>query len=236
MVHTAAIAHDGESGADHIQDINVSLTTKVGAQAKHDGVPHLVFLSSFHVYGTNGRGSTIIDSTSTPSPTTPYGQSKLAAEHELNALAGDTFAVAILRPPLVYGPHCTKRNFPRFVQLASIAPFFPNVQNKRSMIYSRNLAELMRLLADDSKGGLFLPQNDELVCVADMIERLGKQMGRAIHLSNSFAKPAAFLARHNGIFAKMFGDAYYTLPSSECGYRYRIASFQESIEQSLPRL
>ena len=44
-----------------------------------------------------------------PSPTTNYGKSKLEAENDLNILANqfpNTFTVAILRPPMIYGKGC----------------------------------------------------------------------------------------------------------------------------------
>lgn len=155
IVHAAAISHDGEGTAETMRDVNVSLTYDVATKAKADSVGHLIFLSSFHVYASDTNGSVVVEKDTLPSPTTAYGKSKLAAEKAIKPLADDQFSIAILRPPLVYGPYCTQRNFPRLVKLATTTPCFPNVRNRRSMLYSQSLAELMRLLIDEQRGGLF---------------------------------------------------------------------------------
>ncbi len=235
IVHTAAIAHDGEEDKGRVQDINVELTRKVGLKAKRHGIRHMIFLSSFHVYGADENGEVIVEAGIEPNPITPYGKSKLAAEGQLEELQDEGFSVAILRPPLVYGPYCTKRNFPRFIKLASITPVFPNVVNKRSMIYSRNLAELMRLLVENEGGGVYLPQNEDLVCTSDMIARIGEELGRHIRLSSALAPAATFLARRKPMFGKLFGNAYYVPEISKCEYNYQIVPYVESIKESVAR-
>lgn len=237
IVHTAAIVHQGEGAGDLdglYDDVNVALTRDVATKAKAAGISHFIFLSTFAVYGVTGAANAVpIDLNTPPNPRTWYGKSKLEAERQLSDLADDHFAIAIIRPPLVYGPHCTKGNFPRFVQFAARTPIFPRVHNHRSMIYSRNLAELMRLLVESGEGGLFLPQEEQYVCTADMIEQLGRAMGRHIHLSRPLAAPASFLARHNETFGKVFGSDRYSLEASECGYDYRITPFKNSIRLSV---
>ena len=233
IVHAAAISHDGEGTAETMRDINVSLTYDVAAKAKADSVGHLIFLSSFHVYASDANGNVVVEKDTLPSPTTAYGKSKFAAEKAIKPLADDQFSIAILRPPLVYGPYCTQRNFPRLVKLATTTPCFPNVRNRRSMLYSQSLAELMRLLIDEQRGGLFLPQNRKHVCTADMLSSIGKHLGHRVRMSNFWAKPATFLASHNQVFRKMFGDAYYELDASDCGFDYHVGTFDESIEDSV---
>lgn len=236
IVHTAAIVHKGEGAGDLdglYDDVNVALTRDVATKAKAAGISHFIFLSTFAVYGVTGAANAApIDLNTPPNPRTRYGKSKLEAERQLSDLADDHFAIAIIRPPLVYGPHCIKGNFPRFVQFAARTPIFPRVHNHRSMIYSRNLAELMRLLVESGEGGLFLPQEEQYVCTADMIEQLGHAMGRHIHLSRPLAAPASFLARHNETFGKVFGSDRYSLEASECGYDYRITPLKDSIRLS----
>lgn len=52
-------------------------------------------------------------------------------------------------------------------------------------------------------------------------------------MSNFLAKPATLLASHNQAFRKMFGDAYYELDASDCGFDYHVGTFDESIEDSV---
>lgn len=104
IVHTAAIAHDGEEDKGRVQDINVELTRKVGLKAKRHGIRHMIFLSSFHVYGADENGEVIVEAGIEPNPITPYGKSKLAAEGQLEELQDEGFSVAILRPPSYTAP------------------------------------------------------------------------------------------------------------------------------------
>lgn len=237
LIHTAAIVHQGEDAGDLnglYDDVNVTLTRDVATKAKAAGIPHFIFLSTFAVYGVTGTvDADPIEMNTPPNPRTWYGRSKLEAERQLDELADNHFAVAIIRPPLVYGPNCTKGNFPRFAQFAAHTPIFPDVRNQRSMIYSRNLAELMRLLVESKEEGLFLPQEKQHICTADMIEKLGRALGRHIYLSRLLAGPASFLSHHNETFGKVFGNDRYSLEASECGYDYRIISLNDSIGLSV---
>lgn len=237
LIHTAAIVHQGEDAGDLnglYDDVNVTLTRDVAIKAKAAGIPHFIFLSTFAVYGVTGTANADpIDLNTPPNPRTWYGRSKLEAERQLDELTDNLFAVAIIRPPLVYGPNCTKGNFPRFAQFAAHTPIFPDVRNRRSMIYSRNLAELMRLLVESKEEGLFLPQEKQHICTADMIEKLGRAMGRHIHLSRLLAGPASLLSRHNETFGKVFGNDCYSLEASECGHDYRIIPLDDSIGLSV---
>lgn len=55
-------------------------------------------------------------------------------EEKIKTIEDNNFRIAILRPPMVYGKGC-KGNYSRLAKLAVKLPIFPNVDNKRSMIY-----------------------------------------------------------------------------------------------------
>jgi len=69
-------------------------------------------------------------------------------------LNDQTFKVAILRPPMVYGKGC-KVNYPKLAKLGKITPLFPDIDNKRSMIYVDNLSKFLKVIIDDNQSGLF---------------------------------------------------------------------------------
>ena len=78
---------------------------------------------------------------------------KMDAENALRALEGDGFRAAILRPPMVYGDGC-KGNYNALRSLARKLPIFPEYENRRSMLYVENLAELIAQLRGDEQAAL----------------------------------------------------------------------------------
>ena len=238
VVHLAAVVHEsGKAGGmgGLYDEVNVALVRQAALKAKTEGVPHFAFLSSFSVYGAEEGGVEEVDLGAVPRPSTLYGKSKLAAERVLEPLAEPGFAVAVLRAPLVYGPGCSKGNFPRLAKLARVSPVFPDVDNARSMLYSRSLAELVRLLVEEGRGGLFLPQDAERVRTSEMVRLLAEAQGRSIRLSRALGAAVGPLARVNPTFGKLFGGARYSLEASECGLDYRVATLEEAVRESVGR-
>ena len=133
VIHVAGLAHRKEQPGDEAlyDRVNRELALKVARAAKAQGVKQFVFFSSMSVYGlTCGR----ITEHTQPAPNTHYGVSKWKAEQALGELADDSFRVAVLRPPMIYGRGC-RGNYPRLSALAQSLPLFPRVQNERSMLY-----------------------------------------------------------------------------------------------------
>lgn len=236
VLHTAAVVYEGEKAGDMgglYDEVNVALACEAALKSKAEGVPHFAFLSSFSVYGAEEGGVEEVGLRTEPRPATLYGKSKLAAERALGPLAGSGFAIAVLRAPLVYGPGCERGNFPRLARLARTSPVFPDVDNRRSMLYSRSLAELVRLLAEDGRGGLFLPQDAEHVSTSEMVRLLAEAQGHGIRLSRALGAVVGPLARTSPTLGKLFGSARYALEASECGYDYRVAGLDEAVWASV---
>src|SRR5699024_4946803 len=103
--------------------VNRDLTDAVAKKAKNEGVKHFIFLSTMSVYGLNEG---IINEHTPLKPKTHYGKSKLQAEERIKLLATDTFKVAIIRPPMIYGKGC-KGNYQRLRKLALMTPVFPDI-------------------------------------------------------------------------------------------------------------
>ena len=103
VVHLAGLSNDplGDLDADLTFDINHRGTICVAEAAKAAGVGRFVFSSSCSLYGAHGDAP--IDESAEFLPVTPYGQSKVQAEHDLRALADGGFSPVFLRNATAYG-------------------------------------------------------------------------------------------------------------------------------------
>jgi len=115
VFHVAGIAHRKETAenADLYYRVNRDLAVAIARKAKAEGVGQFVFMSTMSVYGMDAG---VITPTTSTTPVTHYGKSKLEAETAISGLQDDNFAVTVLRPPMVYGKGC-KGNFQLLLKL-----------------------------------------------------------------------------------------------------------------------
>ncbi len=230
IFHVAGIAHIKETKENqHLYyRINRDLAIEVANRAKAEGVKQFIFLSSMNVYGVKNG---VIDKNTPLKPDSNYGKSKLQAEELIESLGDDSFRVVILRPPMVYGKGC-KGNYPRLVNLAVKIPLFPDIDNKRSMLYIDNLSEFVKLMIDDCSSGLFFPQNSEYVKTSEMVRLIAETHGKKVMLTDLF-NPLLRLLKI-GTVNKVFGDLVYEKSLSKCNCVQNISfiDFLESIKLS----
>lgn len=227
ILHVAGIAHNSSDSSleDLYYQVNRDLTTEIAKKAKLDGVPHFINMSSIIVFGTENNK---IDLKTQPKPDNFYGDSKLQAEINLNKLIDDSFVVSHIRPPMVYGSE-SKGNFPLLAKLAVKTPIFPNYDNKRSMIYIKNLCEFLRLIIEKRIPGTFHPQNREYVKTYKLVRLIGENQGHKVSGTKIF-NPIIKLLSNVNIVNKVFGDLYYSIKMSEIDIKYQVYSLEESIE------
>ncbi|MTW88001.1 NAD-dependent epimerase/dehydratase family protein [Virgibacillus dakarensis] len=225
ILHTVGLAHQKETkeNVPHYYKVNRDLAFEVAQKSKIEGVKQFIFLSSMSVYGAD-RG--IIDKSTPLKPKNNYGKSKLQAEELIKPLENDHFKIVIIRPPMIYGKEC-KGNYPRLASLALKSLIFPDVNNKRSMIYVDNLCELVRLIIDDSFAGLLLPQNKEYVCTSEMVKMIAEVHGKNIWMTKLF-NPILSLSGNRTV-NKLFGDLVYEMSLSNYE-KYEPISLEESIK------
>lgn len=225
IYHVAGIAHRKETKENRelYYAVNRDLAYEVAKKSKQDGIKQFIFLSTMSVYGLE---SGVIDEYTPLKPKSNYGKSKLQAEELIKPLEDDSFKIAILRPPMVYGKGC-KGNYPRLAKLAKITPIFPDIDNKRSMIYIDNLSEFVRLLIDNSSNGLFLPQNKEYVKTSEMVKLIAEAHGKEIIMIKLFNPLLRIL--NVSIVNKVFGDLTYNKDLSEYEDDYKVYDFRESV-------
>ena len=229
-VLVAGIAHQKETPENEplYEAINHQLAVAFAARAKAAGVRQLLFISSMSVYGrTTGR----IHGDTPPAPNTAYGRSKLAAEAELAAMADDSFHVAILRPPMVYGPGC-RGNYPRLAALIGKTPVFPRVNNERSMIYIDTLCACMALLLQTGEGGLYFPQNACYVRTDELVAHIARARGRRLWQPRGAGWLFRLLAPRVGVVGKVFGTLTYDMEMSAPFQSVAQLDFAETIRRT----
>lgn len=226
ILHVAGIAHN--SGNKNLQElyyaINRDLTGEIAKKAKKSGVRHFINMSSIIIFGSS---KSKIDDTTLPKPDNYYGDSKLQGEMRLNELTNNSFKVSHIRPPMVYGSN-SKGNFPLLVKLASITPAFPNYENKRSMIYIKNLCNFIVEVIENEIDGELHPQNSEYVKTSDLVQAIGNYNQNTIILVNGFNSIIKSLSNLN-VIRKMFGDLYYSEEMYDGDVIYACYNFEESI-------
>ena len=239
VYHVAGLAHS-DSGhisrekAELYYSVNTELTCELAKKAKKAGVGQFIFMSSIIVYGEcSAIGKNRVISADTPcSPANCYGDSKLQAEQKLKELACDTFKVVVLRPPMIYGKGC-KGNYPLLSLFANKLPFFPEINNTRSILYVENLMEFVRMMIDNEESGLFFPQNERYCSTSDIVKTIAEVRNKNIRLTKLFNPALRLLSDFFPVINKAFGSFCYDMSISEYGKGdYRICSFKESIERT----
>lgn len=232
IYHTAAIVHTKEKDTTKYFKVNRDLTVELAEKAKNEGVNQFIFLSTMGVYGTEVGH---ITADTIPKPKTPYAQSKYEAEQQLEKLNSTDFNIAILRPPLVYGKDCPG-NYSRLARLALKLPFFPDINNKRSMIYIDNLSEYTKILIDQNIKGIFFPQNKDYVNTAHLVRLIAKAHGKNIKVVKGLNGVTEIGLMFSETLRKVFGTVIYDIEISRLDankinkqIEYEVVSFEESI-------
>ena len=103
VIHLAGISNDplGDLHPDTTYAINHRATVHVAEVAKAAGVERFLFSSSCSLYGAHGDAP--LDESAEFHPVTPYGESKVLSERDLNALADDDFSPTYLRNATAFG-------------------------------------------------------------------------------------------------------------------------------------
>ena len=230
VYHVAGIAHRKETSENaHLYyEVNRDLALEVARKAKSEGVSQLIFLSSMSVYGIE-RG--VITPDTPLAPKSNYGRSKMEAEEGMAELASEDFAICTLRPPMVYGKGC-KGNFVSVVSLVRKLPFFPRVENRRSMIYIDNLSSFVKMAIDRELSGVYFPQNREYMNTSQMAMGIAEGLGKKCRLSRLLGFGVKLLMPFVSMAKKGFGTLIYENTES-LDFEYIVISAEESVKISV---
>lgn len=215
VFHVAGIAHIStrkmdEQARERYWKVNALLPVEVAKKAKAEGVGQFIFLSSMSVYGEHGsiKHPVVITRATKPAPKDIYGESKLKAEKGILPLHDEGFRVCVLRPPMIYGPGC-KGNYPMLVKAALRLPFFPDIQNERSMLHIDGLCEYVKRMVDTRGSGIHFPQDPAYVNTSHMVRDIAKSHGKTIRLTHAFNPLLRLLSGRIGVVDKVFGGLVY---------------------------
>lgn len=242
VFHVAGIAH---ADVGHVSEerkafyykINRDLAIETARKAKEDGVSQFVFMSSMIVYGESaGLGKKkVITKDTKPHPANFYGDSKWQADKGVRKLADDSFHVAVLRPPMIYGKG-SKGNYPLLAKMAKKLPVFPDVQNERSMLYIENLCEFLCQLMIKGESGIFWPQNAEYTRTTDMVRMIAKASGHRINVSKNWNwildMTNIIPGKTRELTNKAFGNFSYDQAMSKYDFDYQKYDLQSSIRRT----
>jgi len=235
VFHVAGIAHSDSGRILPEKEklyyaVNTDLTIECAKKAKDDGARAFIFMSSAIVYGESAPigKSKVIGRDTPPCPHNCYSNSKLLAEKGLAELEDGSFAVVILRPPMIYGKG-SKGNYPLLSRLAGKTPVFPYVNNQRSVLYVGNLCEFVRLMIENHERGVFHPQNREYISTSELVRKIRECRGGRMRLIKGFGWLLRLASHITPLVNKAFGSFCYDMSISEYKEDYRKYSLEESV-------
>jgi nucleoside-diphosphate-sugar epimerase len=190
VVHLANRAH--RTRVDQSVVAEAEAAAALAQQAATAGVRRLVHMSSIRAMGEATRPGMPFRPGDRPLPRDRYGHGKLAIELALSTTTrGSALDLVVLRPPLVYGPG-VGANFHSLIRLAgSGLPLpFAGIDNRRSLIFIGNLAELTALACAHpaAAGRVLLAGDGARLSTPQLLRALADGLGRPARL---FAVPDA---------------------------------------------
>lgn len=237
IVHVAGIVHQPKcQDWELYKRVNTDMPITIATMAKGQGVKQYVFLSTMGVYGVGKQLKPTVIYENTPLRAEGmYGKSKLLAEEGLKELQDESFQVALVRPPSVFGKGCRGGYITGFASIARKLPVIPKAYEdvKQSFIYIDNLCELIRCLIENHSQGVFCPQDDKAVNANELVDSITKGIGKIYHES-----------RFLGIFVKLFhfiplvkkaygGMEYDMNLSTIKGIDYIVVPFDEGMKRTV---
>lgn len=228
ILHLAAIVHSSNVKKRDYYRINSDLTFEIAKKAKESGVRHFIFFSTLSVYGLE-EGN--IDRYTKTNPINDYGKSKLDAENRILSIQNeDSFKIAIVRSPLIYGSNAPG-NFKKLLFIINVSPIFFKFKNRKSMIFIDNLSSFLYTLIANENNGIFIPQNEEYINTTTIYENIRAGQNKKTILIPIPLWLMKKLKNKSKLVTKIFGDLtvdndYLNLPNE-----YKKLSFSETLNK-----
>lgn len=187
IIHCAAIPDTNTKNIsnDIFYHINVGLTSTLCKLAVESKVKKFIFISSLKVNGDYDVDKSF--SSDEQNPKDRYAKSKAAAENEIKKICRNSqMAFVIIRPPIIYG-RGAKSNIIQlinFVEKGIPMPFLGIRNNKRSMIYIRNLLNFIEkcLLNEKANNETFLISDNFDVSTYDLLKIIADSKDKKLKL------------------------------------------------------
>lgn len=183
IYHLAALAHR-KKAATQITEVNARWPARLYAAAGAAGVGRFVYLSSIKVLGDHSTRP--LRPADPYAPGDVYALSKVQAEKSLLETQGNVATeLAIVRPPLTYGPG-VKANFLALLRLARLAQIgiplpLADAAAPRSILGVDNLCDLLHRLLQTGTG-IFHCADAQAISVRDLLQLIASLGGKPIRL------------------------------------------------------
>jgi nucleoside-diphosphate-sugar epimerase len=186
VFHAGGLAHTripGPGGEAAFHDANVHSTEALLAGCARAGVRRFVLVSSVAAVAQTSTGPLRADAA--PRPVGQYGRSKLEAERRVRDSAGTGIAVAIVRPPMIYGEGMRGNPLRLFALVARGLPLpFGSIRNRRSFAYVGNVVEALRVAADAAAADapVFFVSDGHDLSTPEFVRLVAASLGRPARL------------------------------------------------------
>lgn len=185
IISLAAMHHDFGISQEEYFDTNEKGLKTICDSATQHRIKTIVFFSSVAVYGESEEPS---NEMLNPTPTMPYGASKLAGEKVLErwALEKKDRRVLIIRPALVFGINNTA-NMYKLINQINMGIYFHvgKANNIKSIAYVENLVEATMWSLNRLSHGVTIYNyaDDPHLTSRQIAETISKSLGKKIHLT-----------------------------------------------------
>ena len=213
IVHLAGRAHVTRrrlvDPARAYHEANVVATERLAHAASRAGVRRIVFVSSIKVNGETTSPGRPFRADNPPRPHDRYAKSKRDAEQMLTDIArASGMSLAILRPPLMYGPRVRGNFLTLWRAVARGVPLpLGRIDNRRHLLYVGNLVHAIVALVDGAASeGTWLIADRESVSTPELARRIAaalRQRARLVPLPVSLLKFAATAAGQRALVPRL---------------------------------
>lgn len=240
IIHVAGIVHRPDC-KDWVlyKRVNTDMPLAIATMAKQQGVKQYVYFSTMGVYqAAKSLSGCIIDEHTPIKSESFYGRSKLMAEEELAKLQDETYDIAFVRPPSVYGKGCRGGYVKGFASIARLLPVIPRAYGKarQSFIYIDNLCECVRIIIENNYRGVFCPQDDEIPNANELLQTISEGMGKRYNDSRLLGVCLRFIS-FIPIVKKAYGGISYSRQLSEIkGHNYIVVPFKDGMKRTVAEL
>jgi UDP-glucose 4-epimerase len=238
VFHVAGIAHinSNKKLIPEYYRVNRDLAIDSAIKAKNEGVKQFIFTSSIAIYGRDYEINALKPiKEDEPRPINAYGQSKFDADLAIQKLNDVHFNTVILRIPLVYGLNA-KGNLLKLMKLAILNPFYPKIENIRSVLNINNLNLLLSKIIHYNKAGVYYPQDSEYFNTNNFIKLVRTKLGKNVFFFNFLNFIFNSLACISEIPTKIYGNKFYNKSLSKVDFvDYNIFNVKSFIDDYFNR-
>lgn len=205
VIHLVAKTHShdltGPESYGSYRSVNVGITKALLDACAGQDIKRFIYMSSIKTVGESSQAPLSEENPCCPEDN--YGKTKKEAEDlVISQCRAHSMEYIIIRPPMVYGPG-VKGNFLKLLRISDkkIPLPFASVENRRSIVYIRNLADaLIYLLKHENSGNnIFHVSDDPPVSIGQLIYKIREELG---HSPMMFHIPVKLMTTSAAILGK----------------------------------